>query len=93
MLNHLLNVLYGVVFGVANIIPGVSGGTMMVVFGIYDKLVDVLSFKLSKLKKNILFLICFGIGAAGGIVGFSFVITWLFDNAPVATNQIGRAHV
>ena len=86
MLNHLLNVLYGVVFGVANIIPGVSGGTMMVVFGIYDKLVDVLSFKLSKLKKNILFLLCFGIGAAGGIVGFSFVITWLFDNAPVATN-------
>ena len=36
MISHLLNIVYGIVFGVANVIPGVSGGTMMVVFGVYD---------------------------------------------------------
>lgn len=87
MLSNLLNLIYGVVFGIANIIPGVSGGTMMVVFGIYDKLVNVLSFKLSEIKKNIVFLIFFGLGAGIGIIGFSFVITWLLENHPVPTNM------
>ena len=53
MISHLLNIVYGIVFGVANVIPGVSGGTMMVVFGVYDKVVDVLTLKLSAIKKNI----------------------------------------
>ena len=87
MISHLLNIVYGIVFGVANVIPGVSGGTMMVVFGVYDKVVDVLTLKLSAIKKNIKFIVFFGIGAVIGILGFSFVITWLFDNFPVATNM------
>ena len=52
MISHLLNIVYGIVFGVANVIPGVSGGTMMVVFGVYDKVVDVLTLKLSAIKKE-----------------------------------------
>ena len=36
----LKQILSGVVIGVANIIPGVSGGTMMVAMGIYDKLIS-----------------------------------------------------
>ncbi len=86
-MEHLLNLIYGAVFGIANVIPGVSGGTMMVVFGIYDKLIEVLSFKLSAIKKNIVFLLFFGIGAAAGILGFSFVISWLFENFSVGVNM------
>lgn len=52
MISHLLNIVYGIVFGVANVIPGVSGGTMMVVFGVYDKVVDVLTLKLSAIKRT-----------------------------------------
>ena len=33
------NILKGIVIGLANVIPGVSGGTMMVSMGIYDKLI------------------------------------------------------
>ncbi len=87
MLKNLLNTVYGAVFGIANVIPGVSGGTMMVVFGIYDRLIEVLSFKLSAIKKNLVFLAFFGVGAAVGILGFSFVISWLFDNFAVAVNM------
>lgn len=84
-MQYLLAVLYGLVFGIANIIPGVSGGTMLVVFGCYDKVCGALSLNLKEIKKNIVFLIFFGIGAAAGIVGFSFVITWLFENFPTET--------
>ena len=87
MLQNILYVIFGIVFGIANVIPGVSGGTMMVVFGIYDKLIGVFSLNLSEIKKNLVFLIFFGIGAVCGIVGFSFVITWLLQNFPVATNM------
>lgn len=76
----------GLAFGIANIIPGVSGGTMLVVFGIYDKLTEAIS-GIKSIFKNIGFLIAFALGAGGGIIGFAFVITWLFENFGVQTNM------
>ena len=35
--------LQGMVVGIANIIPGVSGGTMMVAMGLYDKLIHAIT--------------------------------------------------
>lgn len=84
-MKNFLAVLYGMVFGIANVIPGVSGGTMLVVFGCYDKVCGALTLNIKEIKKNIVFLCFFGIGAVLGIVGFSFVITALFDAAPIPT--------
>lgn len=84
-MQYFLAVLYGIVFGIANIIPGVSGGTMLVVFGCYDKVCGALSLNLKEIKKNIVFLVFFGIGAVIGLVAFSFVITWLFESFPTGT--------
>ena len=39
MKEFIINILKGMVIGLANIIPGVSGGTMMVSMGIYDRLI------------------------------------------------------
>lgn len=86
-MQNILAILYGLVFGIANVIPGVSGGTMLVVFGCYDKVCGALTLNLKEIKKNIVFLIFFGIGAVIGIVGFAFVITWLFTNFPTQTNM------
>ncbi len=85
MLKKLLAFIYGLIFGIANIIPGVSGGTMMVVFGCYDIVCDAMALDFKSIKKNLPFLIPFAIGAAGGIVGFSFVATYMIDNFPVAS--------
>lgn len=85
-MQNLLAVFYGLVFGIANIIPGVSGGTMLVVFGCYDKVCGALTLNLKEIRKNIVFLIFFGIGAVIGILGFAFVISWLFENCPIQTN-------
>ncbi|MBR4112169.1 MAG: DUF368 domain-containing protein [Ruminiclostridium sp.] len=86
-MQNILAVLYGLVFGIANVIPGVSGGTMLVVFGCYDKVCGALTLNLKEIKKNIVFLIFFGIGTVLGIVGFAFVVTWLFENFPTQTNM------
>ena len=36
-------IVIGVILGVANVIPGVSGGTLAVVFNIYDRLISVIA--------------------------------------------------
>lgn len=84
-MKNLLGILYGAVFGIANIIPGVSGGTMLVTFGCYDQVCGALALDIKEIKRNFRFLIFFAIGAAFGIVGFSNVITLLFDNFPTET--------
>lgn len=76
----------GLAFGIANVIPGVSGGTMLVVFGIYDKLTEAIS-GIKDILKNFGFLLSFALGAGSGILGFAFVISWLFENFGVQTNM------
>ena len=77
-------VIFGAIVGVANIIPGVSGGTMAVILKIYDRLIETLSLK--NVKKNLPFIIPLGIGAAVGIVLLSKAIEFLLGNYPMATN-------
>ena len=75
-------VLAGVVFGLANVIPGVSGGTMAVVFGIYERLLSVLSDPLHNIKKEWKFLVTFAIGLAIGILAFGKLMNWALVNYP-----------
>lgn len=82
----LKSILKGMVIGVANIIPGVSGGTMMVSMGIYDKLIHAITHLFSEFKKSFKFVLPILIGMAAGIVILSFLIEYLFDVYPVQTN-------
>ncbi len=84
-MSNIIGIFFGLVFGIANIIPGVSGGTMLVTCGCYDKVCGALALDFKEIKKNIKFLIFFGIGALIGIIGFSNLITILFDNFPTET--------
>ncbi len=77
--------LSGIVIGVANIIPGVSGGTMAVILGIYDKLINAISLNLTKLKKNLPFIISIGLGMGAGISLLARLLTYLFENYNVPT--------
>ncbi|MCB0660190.1 MAG: DUF368 domain-containing protein, partial [Saprospiraceae bacterium] len=78
----LLTVIIGFVMGIAEVIPGVSGGTIAFISGIYEKLIDSIKafdVKLLKLvsqmqwkkaweKINGTFLLNLGVGMASGIV-------------------------
>lgn len=70
----------------ANIIPGVSGGTMAVVLGIYDRLIGSLSALRTDFKKSLLFLFPVGVGAGVGILLFSSLIKLLLSHYPTPTN-------
>ncbi len=82
------NALKGIVIGIANIIPGVSGGTMAVAMGIYDKLIHALTHIKSEFKKAMKLIVPILIGAAIAVVALSFVITAMFEHYPIPTNLL-----
>ena len=88
MKEFVKDVAKGAVMGVANVIPGVSGGTMAVSMGIYDKLIYALTHLFKEFKKCVKIVVPIVIGMLIGIVGLSFVIEYLFANFPVQTNLL-----
>ncbi len=82
------SILKGMVIGIANIIPGVSGGTMMVAMGIYDKLIHCITHLFSEFKKSVLFLLPIALGMGIALVGSSFGLEYLFEHFPVQTNLL-----
>lgn len=80
------NILKGMVIGLANIIPGVSGGTMAVSMGIYDKLIHCITHLFKEFKKSVLFLLPIFIGAGLALVALPFVIEKMFASFPLQTN-------
>ena len=84
---QLLNqILRGIVIGVANIIPGVSGGTMMVSMGIYDTLIHCITHLFSEFKKSIKTLLPYAVGMVVGIVALASLLDYLFANYPLPTS-------
>lgn len=83
-IDMLKNIIGGMAVGIANIIPGVSGGTMLVIMGLFDRLMKSLSDLFSKDKTKavrlaaLVFISQVLLGAAIGLVGFAKLIDWLF---------------
>lgn len=84
----LKEICRGSLLGVANIMPGVSGGTLAISMGIYDKIIYAITHLRKDLKSSIRILIPIGIGAVFGFAGLSFVIRWLFKEYPLQTNLL-----
>lgn len=85
-MNFLFDIIKGMLIGVANIIPGVSGGTMMVSMGVYEKIIGVVNNLFKDIKKSILTLAPLGIGMVLGIAVFSFIIPWCLEVYPFPTS-------
>ena len=85
------NIIGGICAGVANIIPGVSGGTIIVLLGFFNKLMESISnifnfkIKLKEKKKDFIFLLQFLLGAGIGLVGFAKILEFLFVSFEVQT--------
>ena len=75
----------GFIMGIANIIPGVSGGTLALTMGIYEDFIDAISHFLKNLKKNIKFLLPIFIGIGLSLLTMSNVVSTAFDKFPVPT--------
>ncbi|TFJ92080.1 DUF368 domain-containing protein [Lentibacillus salicampi] len=80
------NIYRGLVMGASDVIPGVSGGTIAVLLGIYDRLIAAINGLMSKdWKKQLGFLIPLGIGIVTSIFLLANVIKWLFEHYPGPT--------
>lgn len=84
----ILLILKGFIMGIANIIPGVSGGTLAIILGIYEKLINILSCFWKNIKENLKFIIPLLIGVAIALIGGSYIIDWGLDNYPIATMML-----
>lgn len=76
----------GIAIGMANVIPGVSGGTLAVVFNIYDRFINAITYNIKALWNNRGFIIPLAAGMGIGVLIFSKLITVLYTNFPVQTN-------
>lgn len=79
-------ILQGMVVGIANIIPGVSGGTMMVAMGLYDRLIHAITHLKSEFKDSMKLLIPIFAGAGIAIVALSRLFEFLLATYPIPTN-------
>ena len=73
-LQWILDILRGAVIGVSNIIPGVSGGTMAVSMGIYDRVIYAVNNLFKQFKKNFRDLLPIIIGVLIGLFAFAALI-------------------
>ena len=83
-----LDVLRGMVIGLANVIPGVSGGTMMVSMGIYDKLIYSINNLFRKFKECFRILLPYLVGMAVAIILGSVALKVAFEQYPLPTNTL-----
>ena len=83
----IFDILRGVVIGLANIIPGVSGGTMMVSMGIYDTIIGCINSLFKDFKRCVKMLWPYALGMVLGILGLAKLITFLLGSYPLPTNM------
>ncbi|WP_416149214.1 DUF368 domain-containing protein [Salipaludibacillus sp. HK11] len=75
------NIYRGFLMGVSNMIPGVSAGTIALIFGIYDRLIESISdFFSPRWRKTLSFLVPLGIGVIMPFILLSGAIKWLLAN-------------
>lgn len=79
-------ILQGMAVGIANIIPGVSGGTMMVAMGLYDKLIHCITHLKKEFKESLKLLVPIFAGAGIAIVVLSRIFEYLLEVHPIPTN-------
>lgn len=83
MKDAIITILKGLWTGGTMSVPGVSGGSMAMILGVYDRLISAVSNIFKDFKKSFLFLLEFG---GGGIIGFLTIlrgITWLMEQPSI----------
>ncbi len=81
----LITFLKGIVVGLGAVAPGLSGSILLVIFGLYQKIVSTVSHIFKDFKRNVLFLLPLALGIGGGMVLFSRLIDIPLTHFPMQT--------
>ena len=79
-MKYVIAILKGILVGLAVLIPGVSGGSMIMTMGIYEQAISITSRDKQVRRAAIVFLIPYAVGIVVGILGLSFLIKWLMEH-------------
>lgn len=76
----LLRFIKGMFIGSGFILPGISGGALAAIFGLYERMIAFLANITKDFFKNVLFFLPVGLGALSGIVILSYGVSFLLGN-------------
>lgn len=88
MKDKIVLFIKGIVLGISFVIPGVSGGTLAVLMGIYEELIEAASnfYKsVNDFKKYFMYLLPIGLGVVFSVSVFARIIKFGLDKAPIIT--------
>ena len=75
-----MNILKGILIGIAKIVPGLSGTVLMISFNLYDKAIEAITCFFDNPKKNFIFLFKLFVGIMIGVVFFSKLVSYFITN-------------
>lgn len=78
----LMKVVQGVLIGLGAVLPGISGGVLCVVFGIYKTIMEFLADPIHNFKTHVPKLIPIGIGGVIGFLGIANILSVLLEKYP-----------
>lgn len=84
MVTHLLNILRGALIGSAELVPGVSGGTVALIVGIYERALHNanLLLKLRFREVEWIFLLTIAVGMFAAVFGLSGILSSFVEGTP-----------
>lgn len=81
----LILFIKGFILGVANVIPGVSGGTLAVSLGLYERVLECVTTLFKKFKENLTFIMPIALGIVVAILSTSKLVTYALTNFKAQT--------
>ena len=82
-MQHIRNLINGMLIGISSIIPGMSGGTMAVILDIFDQMIGAISNLRRTFKKSVIYLAPIGIGMVLGVLLLSGFLSGMLQSHPV----------
>ena len=84
MVTHLLNILRGALIGSAELVPGVSGGTVALIVGIYERALHNANLLLKAKFREVewIFLLTIGVGMFAAVFGLSGILSSFVEGTP-----------
>ena len=83
MVSWITRLIKGIIIALGFILPGVSGGVLASILGLYERIISFLAHVTTDFTKNILFFLPVGIGGILGIALFSAPLEYLLENFQV----------
>ena len=82
VLYRMIQVLQGIIIGIGAVLPGISGGVLCVVFGIYKPVMELLSNPLRNFKTHVPQLMPVIVGVSIGFLGVSKILSFFLETYP-----------